>query len=108
METKIIKEMEKSVVKNFLDIVIMTKMRELGCLSGYDAIEFILKKFGFIISSGTVYALLYSLERRGFIKCESNQEKRIYALADKGKEYIDAILQAKEEVLRFMRTLFSG
>jgi len=38
----------------------MTELRN-GSLSGYDVISYIHNKFNLLVSSGTVYSLLYSL-----------------------------------------------
>jgi DNA-binding PadR family transcriptional regulator len=66
------------------------------------------QKLGFLISSGTVYSLLYSMERKGLIKGELTDGKRIYVLTDQGKGVIDDILGSKEELLKFVRTLLDG
>lgn len=51
------------MIKNFSDIFILAELRN-GPLSGYDVIEYIHNKFRILVSSGTVYSILYSLERR--------------------------------------------
>ena len=108
LESEILKEMQRDMVKNFLDTIILAELRNSSALSGYDIIEFIHKKFGILISSGTVYALLYSMERKGLIKSTLAQRKRVYALTDKGRETINAISKSKEEIQRFMKICISG
>ena len=108
MESEILKEMQRNMIKNFLDTIILAELRNSSALSGYDIIEFIHKKFGILISSGTVYALLYSMERKGLIKSTLAQRKRVYALTDKGRETIYAISKSKEEIQRFMKICISG
>jgi len=107
LEREILKEMQKRMVKNFLDTVILAELRNANAFSGYDVIDFIHKKFGMLISSGTVYAILYSMERKGLIKNVWAQRKRLYTLTDKGRETINAISKSKEEIERFMRILIS-
>jgi DNA-binding PadR family transcriptional regulator len=63
-EAKIIKKMHERVIKSFMDTIVMAELQN-GPISGYDVISFIHNKFGFLVSSGTVYSLLYSLERNG-------------------------------------------
>jgi DNA-binding PadR family transcriptional regulator len=53
-------------------------------ISGYDVISFIHNKFGFLASSGTVYSLLYSLERNGLVEGIWIERKRVYKLTEKG------------------------
>ncbi|MCJ7634375.1 PadR family transcriptional regulator [Candidatus Bathyarchaeota archaeon] len=108
MQSEILKEMERSMVMRFLDTIILAELKNSGPLSGYDVLDFMHKKFGFLISPGTIYALLYSMERTGLVKGSYAQTKRMYTLTGKGTETIDDILGSKEEIFRFMRTLFNG
>jgi DNA-binding PadR family transcriptional regulator len=101
-------EIHRRIVKDFLDIIILARLRNAELLSGYEIMGLIHQKLGFLISSGTVYSLLYSMERKGLIKGELTNGKRIYVLTDQGKGVIDAILGSKEELLRFVRTLLDG
>lgn len=108
MENKIMKEMEEALIKHFLDIIVLAKLMNPYPLSGYDIVQYLHKRFNFLISSGTVYSLLYSLERKELIKGEWVEAKRVYALTEKGKDHINSILRVKEEVLRFTRALLES
>jgi DNA-binding PadR family transcriptional regulator len=108
LESKILKEMQRSMVKFFLDIIILAELRNSDPVSGYDVMDFVHKKFGFLISPGTVYSVLYSMERKGLIKCAGIQTKRVYALNEKGAEKIDALSNSKEEIQRFMGVCIGG
>jgi DNA-binding PadR family transcriptional regulator len=101
-----LEEIQKSMIKNFLDIIILAELRNSSPLSGYDVIDFIHKKFDVLISSGTIYSLLYSMERKGLIEGELTGGKRVYVLTDKGTNAINALLKSKEEIQRFLGTLF--
>jgi len=102
---QVIKEMHGRIVKNFMDILIMAELKDRP-MSGYDVISFIHKKFRLLVSSGTVYSLLYSLERDGLIKGNFNNRKRVYALTEKGEETIQTIQEAGEHLQTFMSNLF--
>jgi DNA-binding PadR family transcriptional regulator len=108
LRSKVLKETERSMVTRFLDTIVLAELKNSGPLSGYDILDLVHKKFGFLISPGTIYALLYSMERKGLVKGSYAQTKRVYALTEKGAEAIDAILRSKEEFFGFMRTLFNG
>jgi len=97
-------KLRKRAIQNFMDILILTEMKK-GALSGYDVIALIHKKFHILMSSGTVYSMLYSLEREGFIKGVWNQRKRVYELAEKGEQNIKAITKANEEIQNFLRNI---
>jgi DNA-binding PadR family transcriptional regulator len=74
--------MHRRIVRNFLDVLILAEMRE-GPLSGYDVMPFVHDRFRFLVGSGTIYSVLYSLERNGLISGASMQRKRVYRLTDK-------------------------
>ena len=104
MET--LEEMHERIVKGFLDMAIMVKLMKGNPVSGHDVVTFFPKKFGFQISPGTVYSVLYSMERDGLIKGRWSQRKRVYTLTNKGEKKIKAISEAKEKILGLMVNLF--
>lgn len=106
MITKTAEKLHRRVIKSFMDILILAELRK-NSLSGYDIIGLIHKKFGILVSSGTVYSLLYSLEREGLIKGTWNQRKRVYELTKKGEQNIKVIANANEEIQNFLRNMLS-
>jgi DNA-binding PadR family transcriptional regulator len=103
-EGKILRKIHERIIKTFMDIIILAELRK-GPMSGYDVISFIHKKFHFLISSGTVYSLLYSLERNGLIEGTWDERKRVYKLTDKGAKTIEAILNANDKIKNFVTGL---
>jgi len=104
LEAKILKKMHERIIKNFMDIIILAELRN-GAISGYDVISFIHNKFHLLVSSGTVYSLLYSLERNGLIEGTWNERKRVYKLTEKGKKTIETILGANDKIKNFITAL---
>jgi len=104
LEGKILKKMHERIIKNFMDIIILAELRD-GPLSGYDVISFIHNKFHLLVSSGTVYSLLYSLERNGLIEGAWNERKRVYKLTDKGIKTIETIMCANDKIKNFITGL---
>jgi len=104
-EARILREMHERVIKGFMDVIIMTELRK-GTLSGYDVISYINAKFNLLVSSGTVYSLLYSLERNGQVEGVWKERKRTYKLTDKGEETISTILNAQEKIKAFLSDIF--
>lgn len=105
LEAEVLKKMHGRIVKSFLDILILAKLNRGGPMSGYDVISFIHDRFHLLVSSGTVYSLLYSLERDGLIKGKWVERKRVYTLTGKGQETIKNILSAYGKIQSFMATL---
>jgi len=59
------------------------------------------------MSSGTIYSLLYSLEREGMIKGIWNRRKRVYTLTKNGEQDITTITKANKEIQGFLRNMSS-
>lgn len=74
-------------------------------MSGYDVISFVHKKFGVLISSGTVYGLIYRMEMQGLIRGFWKGRKRLYTLTEKGKEIIKALLDERNEIISLIEKL---
>jgi len=102
--SKILERLRRRAIKSFMDILVLTEINN-GSLSGYDVIGLIHNRFGVLVSSGTVYSLLYSLERDGLIKGVWNQRKRVYSLSVKGERNIKVITKANEEIQNFLRNI---
>ena len=101
IEGRILKKMHERIIKNFMDIIIMTELRN-GSLSGYDVISYIHNKFNLLVSSGTVYSLLYSLERNSLVEGVWEERKRVYKLTEKGEKTINTLLEASDKIKVFM------
>ena len=101
LEGKILKKMHERIIKNFMDIIILAELRNRP-MSGYDVISFIHNKFHLLVSSGTVYSLLYSLERNGLIEGTWNERKRVYKPTDKGIKTTETILNANDKIKNFI------
>jgi len=99
-----IKKMHERIIKNFLDIIILAELRNRP-MSGYDVISFTHNKFRLLVSSGTVYSLLYSLERNGLITGTWNERKRVYKPTEKGMKTIETILTANDSIKSFIANI---
>ncbi|MCW3999474.1 MAG: PadR family transcriptional regulator [Candidatus Bathyarchaeota archaeon] len=101
------KDIETRVVKNFLDILILIELKKQTNLSGYDVTAFVNGKFGGILSPGTVYATIYSIERKGLIVGEINGRKTVYRLTETGVEVIEAMMTTfNKQMTDFVRKFF--
>jgi DNA-binding PadR family transcriptional regulator len=104
LEGKVLRKLHERIIKNFMDIIILAELRK-GPMSGYDVISFIHNKFNLLVSSGTVYSLLYSLERNGLIEGSWDERKRVYRLTEKGAKTIETILNANDKIKNFITNL---
>jgi len=76
MGQQIVENLRGRVIKSFLDILILSQLKKTP-MSGYDLIAFIHKKFDLLVSSGTVYSTLYSMERAELIKGVFDERRRV-------------------------------
>ena len=90
-----------------MDILILAELKN-SPMSGYDFIYDIRRRFGILMSSGTVYYLLYSMERDGLIKGRLEHRKRVYTLTNKGEENLKTILKARGRILGLTTKLFGS
>ena len=102
--SNLLETLQRRVIQDFMDIFILAEMKE-GSLSGYDCIGFIHGKFDLLVSPGTVYSLMYSLERDGWISGAWNDRRREYELTEKGKQNLAVINKVNEEAQNFLRRI---
>jgi DNA-binding PadR family transcriptional regulator len=107
MTTKIVENLRRRTIKTFMDMLVLAELQEKP-LSGYDIITLIHKKFNVLVSSGTVYSLLYSLERKGLVNAEMEQRKRVYSLTDKGEETLETVGRANGEINGLVHSLITN
>ncbi len=102
------KEMETRIVKNFLDILIMVEIKKHGNLSGYDVTSFVNNRFGGVLSPGTVYATIYSMERKGLIEGMSDGRKTVYKLTADGEETMTLMIKSLNQQMMAFAQKFAG
>jgi DNA-binding PadR family transcriptional regulator len=88
---KIIKSFREKVVKDFLDVLVLKSIKEGSEPTGYKIMKGLSGKLGILLSSGTLYSVLRSLERKGLVKSDMKSH-RIYSLTPKGERFINALL----------------
>ena len=107
MVSKIVEKLWRRTIKTFMDILILAELQNKP-LSGYDIIGLVHKRFNVLVSSGTVYSLLYSLEREGLVAADLDSRKRIYNLTDNGKQTLETVGRANGEINGLVQTLISS
>ena len=104
MEREVVNSIYERFLREFMDIIIMAKMKQ-GDISGYDMLTYFHNKFDLLVSPGTVYTVLYSMERKGLIKAQSIDRKRVYSLTAKGQATIKAIRESNDALESFLTRL---
>jgi len=108
LELEVVKQIEDRLIRDFLDVLILVELAKGRPLGGRDIITLVSNKFGTLVSAGTVYSVLYSMEREGEIASGSEEKRRVYLLTDKGKETIKTITSARHEIKTLVTKLFGA
>jgi len=96
MQTRAIQE---KCVKDYLSLIILLKLRNEAS-SGYDLMNYVHKQFGVLLSPGTIYPVLYQLERQGLVTSMEQDRRRVYSLTMAGRRHGEyAIRESKRFVL---------
>ena len=101
---KALSQIRRRLVKNFMDVIILSELKETP-LSGYDVMTLIYRRFRILLGSGSVYSLLYSMERKGLIKGDWNERRRLYTLTQKGEKAIEATMNSYNRIESFVANL---
>lgn len=102
---KIKRRFVERVIASFLDVIIMAHFKDRP-FSGYDVLVFIQKQFGLLLSPGTVYSKLYSMEREGLIKPVAKRgRKRVYRVTELGKLTVE-VTTSMNEIKAFFSKMF--
>jgi len=107
LESETLAKIHRRTIRNFLDVVILLALKNRP-LSGSDVMSFVHDKFHMLLSTGTVYAYLYALERNGLVKGEYDGRRRVYTITESGKQVIKIFLNDKDKISRFVLNIFSG
>jgi PadR family transcriptional regulator PadR len=82
------KEIQARLARNLLELIILDFLKK-ECMHGYQIIGKIRKKFGVYLGPSTIYPLLDTLEKKGYLKSTWNlkleRPRRTYKITEKGK-----------------------
>ena len=107
IESKAAQKMTRRIVKDFLDIIILKHLKNGRLLSGYDVIRLLHRKFHILTSPGTVYSILYSLERQNLIEGMMEQGKRLYRLTGEGEKLLGQTCGTNDHIQAVIFSIFS-
>ena len=108
LESKVEKQLRERILKNFLDVVILSRLEKSEPMGGYDFIRLIHEEFGILISTGTIYSNLYALERKGFVKSYLSRKRRVYKIVDKGRQFVEAASHAMKSVQNWIEKMMKA
>jgi DNA-binding PadR family transcriptional regulator len=71
-------------VKGLAPLLALLCLRDGNEMTGYDLIKFIYQHFGVLLSPGTMYPILHSLQRNGVVTEQVQGMRKAYAIAGNG------------------------
>jgi DNA-binding PadR family transcriptional regulator len=77
--------LRRQLLRRFIDVLIVAALKERE-MTGYDIMLLLNSKHDLMISSGTIYSTLYSMEREGFVKGYSDGKRRVFQLTKQGMQ----------------------
>ncbi|MEM1555852.1 MAG: PadR family transcriptional regulator [Candidatus Bathyarchaeia archaeon] len=92
------KIIQRRFFRNFIDLLILYEIYKTPFIGGYDIIVAFQKRFRSSISPGTIYSILYKLEREGLIRGKNRGRKRIYTLTTKGEKLLKESFKVQENI----------
>ena len=105
-EARVVRKLQERILKSFMDVIVMALLKD-GWATGYDIIKKIQGRYEIIMSSGTIYSMLYNMERHGLLsgswEYEDNKAgKRVYKLTDEGKKTLEVLTVSYDKIKGFM------
>lgn len=98
-------ELLESLVKSFLDIIVLAMLNGEP-VHGYRIIADLHRTFGVLLSPGTLYPLLYHLEKEKLIEVREIKRKKIYTVTPHGRIRVSTINELykknSEKIFRFI------
>jgi PadR family transcriptional regulator PadR len=95
------KEVQAKLMKGLLDLIVLQFLNETP-MHGYQIITKIRKTFGVYLGPSTIYPLLGTLEKKGYVKSEWNMNgerpRKVYMLTNDGQN----LLNFTEDSLTFI------
>jgi DNA-binding PadR family transcriptional regulator len=82
-------EEKSKLLKACAEIAILTEMTKKDAMSASDIIVFFEKNCDTSLSPGTIYPILYRLERKGYIRLLPNRKKKFYFCSESGRKAME-------------------
>lgn len=101
------KEVQTKLTKGLLDLIVL-QFLETEPMHGYQLITTIRKRFGVYLGPSTIYPLLNTIEKKGYIKSEWNMDnerpRKVYVLTNEGKAVLAFTNNSLTMICRGMKT----
>lgn len=100
--------LEKKIIRNFTDLLILKHLLKVPPVSGYEILNYLRQKFDVPFSPGTIYGAIYSLERHGLVEGQGCEIGRTYKLTNEGKKMIKTTVKNQKKIQQIFRDIVTG
>lgn len=87
-------ELVQRIIKNLLDIQLLRLIQAQPSIWGYRIKKRVEADFNIKLRHGALYPMLNSLEQRGFLSSQKQQQggraRRVYTITKEGKQYLQS------------------
>lgn len=98
--------LKERTVKTYLDLLILSLLVKES-KHGYAISRELFERTGILIGAGTIYPLLYELEKKELIKGEwaspTRRSKRVYTITQKGQKFLEKGYQTVLQILEGLK-----
>jgi len=105
LQNVVARELYERLIKSFMDVIVLKKLKNGNLIGAYDVIALIYRRFRIFMSSGSVYSLMYSMERNGLIEGTMDKSKRVYKLTEKGRETLENISESGDKIVLLLKSI---
>jgi len=105
VDSELLMQMNKRIVKDFLDILILIELKR-DSLNYRKLANIFHKRFGEIVDFTLIDSNLKFLEKEELITNRTVKNKKFYALTTKGEEKVKAFQNSKNKILGLFLNLF--
>jgi DNA-binding PadR family transcriptional regulator len=99
------KQIEERIIKDSLDLIVLKALKK-EALNGYLINSIIQKRYSVKLSPGTIYSLLYSLEKKGLVEGNFKHKIRYYTLTVEGEETLNTVAAMQNRIRAITSTIF--
>lgn len=104
-KNKVVMQLYERLVRSFMDVIVLNELENGNPICGHEIRDLIHKRFHVLVASGSIYSLLYSMERNGLIEGMVAGKKRVYRLSEKGKEKLENISESSDKIVLFIKSV---
>jgi len=107
LESELLNKMNQRITESFLDLLILLELRKRE-MDDHDVIAHVQNKFQITVEPKSVHSALNLLETNALIKSEKVQQRKVYALTEKGEETIKTVLNLRDKILGLVLNILTG